>query len=332
MLHYGFVMGITESWDLAQLTDARSGRLGKRVPSGKIAIPLAVKLEGDALVHKAGWKIVQPDKDVLNEFIRLADKPPEAYLKFAKRWGVLYLDSVGRPCVVSGPLDRREPLSVWRHLAQRARAVLNIAASLKLGKSAPWSEWECLTPLAPHTGDFVTDLHRFANSPEFVRFVRRGFADPLVRQQFESERQPKTERMFLNIEVMLWMYLGRVSFTMLPDKTGEWNLETDFNRCLLSFIALQIAMTVAGAHSLFICSCCKVPYVRKTKAPRKDQANYCSECGLEEALRRADSARRERRQQARQMSAAGLSVKAISETLVATPKTVTNWLKGIKNV
>ena len=78
---------------------------------------------------------------------------------------------------------------------------------------------------------------------------------------------------------------------------------------LLPFIALQMALTVAGVNRFFSCSACGKLYVRKEqRTPNKGQANYCSaEACKKEALRRADQNRRMRVIKARELNASGVS-------------------------
>jgi len=93
-----------------------------------------------------------------------------------------------------------------------------------------------------------------------------------------------------------------------------WQLEVDYNGCLLAAVALYLALTVAGARTLFTCSGCGMAYVR-ARAAKTGQANFCPQCGHPEALRQADHRRRQKAAEARRLHAAGWNVRRIVQAL-----------------
>jgi uncharacterized Zn finger protein (UPF0148 family) len=140
------------------------------------------------------------------------------------------------------------------------------------------------------------------------------------------------QRRFVAWELMLWLDLTRPGFAV---KSAEraWHLEIDYNNCVLAAIALQLALTVAGARTLFTCSGCGQAYVRE-RAAKTGQANFCPRCGHGEALRQADGRRRRKMAEARRLHAAGRSIPQIiqelnvrSTTRSAAAQTVRRWIK-----
>src|SRR5258708_16561442 len=104
--------------DLAQLTD-RHSQLGRVVRETRITIPSSLELSSDR--SYLVWPQSPPEVKVrvlhteagakmLDDFIKLWKMKPEGTLRFARKWGVLYLDRDGRPCYPNGPFRRIESL------------------------------------------------------------------------------------------------------------------------------------------------------------------------------------------------------------------------------
>jgi hypothetical protein len=85
----------------------------------------------------------------------------------------------------------------------------------------------------------------------------------------------------------------------------------------MAAIALQLAQTIS-AGSLFFCSGCQRPYLRRThrkhkeerghkrkeefgRNPKPGEANFCLECGRKAALQNADKRRNEREREYRRL-------------------------------
>jgi transposase-like protein len=332
---YGLTMGKRE-WDQAQFTNLRA-QLGRSVPGTRVTVPAWIKLSADSrdLVWDGGppdAKIrvihTQAERQLLNDFVQLWDREPESILKFAKRWGVLWLDKFGRPCQTNGPHPRREPIETWRYWSKRAQAVLNIAANLKLGKLGELDDWRALRGLEQRTGGFLEEMDRYA---PFITTMLPRVGYPFRKDGSDKvdpryKRSVKSEIAFLAVEATLWLRLGRVGFGMGIGESG-WGLLLDYNECTLAALALQLALVLADVDSLFICTGCQKPYPRKKKAPKPGQANFCDECGRRKAVQRADERRRSRMTTARQLARAGVSVRDIATRLGAKPATIQGWVK-----
>ena len=87
----------TADWDLGGLTDI-NGNLGKPVPSGQVLVPGKIELEGDAIRWELGGpaRLQEVSRSTLNEFVKLWQSDSAAILRFAKRWGVLAIQPIGR--------------------------------------------------------------------------------------------------------------------------------------------------------------------------------------------------------------------------------------------
>lgn len=87
--------------------------------------------------------------------MKLADAPDDAILKYAARWGPLWLCDCGMPWQVNSPFYQcrvadvpgrpgwhSEWLSDWRDIARDARAVLRIAHKLRNRQLADAADWQ----------------------------------------------------------------------------------------------------------------------------------------------------------------------------------------------
>jgi hypothetical protein len=309
------------------------GRLGKLVATGTLIVPNTINLDAEkgelvSIPFDGGTEVRLPRHGpLLNEFIRLGDEPSGgAILRFARKWGMLYLDAKGTPC--SNPWDllerRREPLSAWKYFSRRARAAFTIAGNLadaghghahpdKKAKRASPDDWAALDGLGGRPGveprvgtEFFDDLNR--RYGVFSAYAALG-------HRYRADWTIEKERRALAREIRIWLDLGRPSFAVSMD---TWQLEVDYNGCLLSAIALQLALAATGMGHLFMCSGCGYPYVRlkwkkgnhdqsrKMKDPKPGEKNFCPECSKRGTpLREANKRVQERKEEVRRRHAEG---------------------------
>src|SRR5215207_8145088 len=104
-----------ERYDLAGLTDAETGNIGRPLESRPWPIPPRIELDESGrflrwyetvegvraedeirALDLMAWR--QPAGDMLRRFAALADSPPQAFCAFARRWGLLIIcDRHGLP-------------------------------------------------------------------------------------------------------------------------------------------------------------------------------------------------------------------------------------------
>jgi hypothetical protein len=319
----------------AGFTDA-NGKLGRAVPSGQIIVPGKVWREGDAIRWRMGKtaRLQEVSRSMLNQFVRLTDS--ESILRFVKNWGVLALsdDILKRP----GREHMREgtePIAAWQYYSRRARAVLHIAAALKQGKLGDLNDWTMIGILVPSSG--YAKKHEELLKSEMLR-PRFGMAFSLFLMDQSPEENVKLARQFIAGEIGHWLDCWKVEKTtgasdfalQWNDVQQRWDLQIDYHGLLFAAIALQLALVVADADSLFICSGCAVPYIRprERKRPKSGWANYCDQCSQEGvAKRRAVETYREKRAQAARLHASGVPVPEIAEQLNTEAARVSGWLK-----
>jgi ssDNA-binding Zn-finger/Zn-ribbon topoisomerase 1 len=301
---------VSVEWDLAGFTDPVIG-------AGEISIWEPVTLDegrSSIISSLASRKTIKPSPKMLNDFVLLWDEPAELVLRYASKWGLLWLSNEGRPCAKSVSAPHAEPVQTWRYFSRRAKAILDLAALLHQGKKPTAAQWEPLGELRSVIGmRAIKYLTEEAPGLSWC-IAERGFPEP-AKQTLEIQRG------LLAYEITIWLKLGRVGLV-----AGPGVLEIDLHHCMFSAIALQLALTIAGTNRLFTCSGCGYPYSRKNKAPKPHQANFCPRCGPE-ALRQADQRRRKKMADARHLKQQGLSVSKIAKQLGTEIATVKGWIK-----
>ena len=132
-----------------------------------------------------------------------------------------------------------------------------------------------------------------------------------------------------------WLRQGDAHLALQPAQNdSRWELgiqygENTFVGFLYSAIALQLALTVGGADSLYVCSSCCLPYIREVndKDPGQGRDNFCEDCRRSGApLKFADKRRRERMAAARTLADQGLEPAEIAATIGARPQSVLRWI------
>jgi hypothetical protein len=197
---------------------------------------------------------------------------------------------------------------------------------------------------------FVSDLPRRGRHAQFLRQceaagVRHAFGLPfsIFSGNGTPEQELRLARRALAAETCAWLdcwknkNAGSVSDFALCwiDDQRRWNLQIDYHGLLFPAIALQLALVLADADSLYTCSGCGIPYIRprERKRPKSGWANYCDQCVTDGvAGRRAAETYREKRAEAVRLRSGGASVHEIAKQLNAEPGRVQKWVgKGGKD-
>ena len=104
-------------------------------------------------------------------------------------------------------------------------------------------------------------------------------------------------------------------------------MQVDYHGFLFAALGLQLALSLAGAESLYTCSGCGFPYVRELKRPKPGTANYCPKCSARGvAKRRAVDTYREKMAEALRLEAAGTPVNEIAERMSTPLPRIRKWL------
>jgi len=320
-------------WDLGGLTDI-DGNLGKPVPSGQVLVPGKIELDGEAIRWELGGpaRCQEISRSTLNEFVKLWDLDSAAILRFAKKWGVLAIQTLGekeslryRPCGES-MTEGSDPIAAWKYFSRRAYAVLNIVAALRQDKLGDLADWGVIAVIDNTREAYKAALEQHKYGMGWYLFPKPTRNRSLVEQG----------RHMVAAEVGTWLTTWRegrmrgisdFSVEWNPQR-GRWQLQIDYHGFLFAALALQLALSVAGAESLYTCSGCGAPYVREIKRPKPGTANYCPKCSEEGvAQRRAVDAYREKKAEAVRLEATGLSADEIAKKLNAPLSRIRKWLK-----
>src|ERR1017187_1430291 len=253
----------TTDFQLAGFGDV-NGHLGRPVPSGQILVPGEVRRDGDTIRWRLGKtpRFQTVSASMLNQFVRLTDA--DSILRFAKSWGVLALsdDIVQRPGR-DGMREGCEPIAAWQYYCRRAQAVLQIAAALKQNKPGDLNDWSMIGILVPR-GEF-TKKHEALLSAAMLR-PHFGMSFNIFVMDKSPQRNVERARGFIADEIGRWLdcwkkerTTGVSDFALRwNDLQQRWDLQIDYHGLLFAAIALQLALVVADADSLFTCSGCAV--------------------------------------------------------------------------
>lgn len=327
-----------EKLQIAGYSDA-NGDLGRPVPSGHVMVPGQIWLEVDAIRWKlAGHaKSREPSRAMLTEFVALHQaESPEGILRFARDWGVLVLTGgkSPRPCG-EAMAEGVEPITAWKYFSRRAAAVLNIAAALKDGKLGDLADWGVIAAL--DSGNDAADTEAANVAFERHKYGMTFLAD--IPRGTQRQSAVDQGRNLLANEIGQWLRFwkaGRVrgfsdfSLQWSPD-AQKWQLRIEYDGYLFAAIALQLALVVAEADSLYTCSACGIPYIRTKKRPKAGWANYCDTC-IERGIggRRAVESYRKRKADAKRLAGEGLTPAEIASKVNSDPETVKGWLRKRK--
>jgi hypothetical protein len=333
-----------------------NGKLGRLVPTGRIVIPEEIWLKDDFVHWRMGTRprTREVSPRMLNQFIRLTDG--DSVLRFAKEWGTLALSDnlssgadpsdwfylPGRQSLKMGV----EPIFAWQYYSNRARAVLAVAAALKLGKLgdlADWSEFGFLL-LEPSQLDSLTQ-----SMEETLGHHHFGLGFTVVVGYGSNEERLENARGSIASEIGGWLDCWKKKGTKETTDAGSqisdfalrwiddekrWDFQIDYHGLLFPAIALQLALVIAGVDGLFSCSACGAPYIRprERKRPKSGWANYCDRCDKNGvARRRAVETYREKRAMAVRLHSSGTPISEIAEQLNTPVERVQTWLQTGRN-
>jgi transposase-like protein len=352
-----------ERLELAGFVDVNTGAVGKPVPSGCVTVPGRVYLTQDETAIR--WQYIdqvagsgssdekvirwvlsgggapryrEVGRAMLNEFIELWRKTPKAILRFAQRWGCLWpvqwspvpADGAGR--MAGGDWRQREEgeelIEDWRFLSARAHAVLQLAATVATtsGKRpVPEDVWKCLAVARER-------MHSEIASGAIMRLGFPCYVRPdAERAHLLGKSLRDLEKRILSDELNSWLQRSGAGLQVVP-AGGLWQIEIDYHGSLLAAVAMQLVLA-PFAGGLFVCDGCGWPYIRvkggkRVRLPNAGQKNFCENCGVATARRKADERRRERVGRAREMARRGASVTAIAAKLDTSVASVRRWIKG----
>lgn len=295
-------MRSSPTWDASGIV-TEDGALHRPFGSSEIPLPSEIRVDDGRLIWRSGpgTKWTRPREGLLERFVDLAitENPDKAVAAYAKRWGVLEICEHGLPRThkpghpqtmpsdVSGttkyeqpemgclPLrygkaarqlfpEYWEPLLAWQNVSRRARAILNIAAHLRLGKHGALADWHVIL------GGNET-LESWTTHGQFAKWDaddERGWGSRIRYERWELSRR-------LND----WLEIGDVRPEMVWEPAAGPTLRIAL-RGLFGAIAMELVKAVARTEALAICSGCGQSFIPKRK-PVEGKRRYCEECRID---------------------------------------------------
>jgi hypothetical protein len=216
----------------------------------------------DPMLGSYEYTWVPVRRGLLDQFTRLHEASDATILRFARRWGGLFICEHGLPNSHSpdsipfglhdgcsplgwGGHSWWEPIEAWKALSERAYAMLRIAIALRDKGMGPLSDWELL-----------------AKSPESRA---REVPGNIRRAWF-----------YLSLHLEQWLMIGQVG-----PKVHAWR-ESGIairlgGRHLFGAIGYLLALACSGSTGLAVCSFCKALH-RTKRRPALGRRTYCGPC------------------------------------------------------
>jgi hypothetical protein len=217
-----------------------------------------------------GGQRVQPQKGMFENFLALGEAPEHRILKYAQRWGVLLLKSHTQARTNSnasatpyssqrsGPPPESEgiePIEIWRCYSREFLALMKIANRLANGEAGRPEDWNTVYARC------------FLNAP-----ARSKRVAPFWKQTLDNER------FMIESNINAWLDLAGVKpyFDWRP---GAKRPSIRFGGTgLLGALALQLAIGVAQAKGLALCTHCASEYPPEQRRPKQGQRHFCPDC------------------------------------------------------
>lgn len=270
------------TWATSEVTTAE-GVLSRPLLASEYRIPVDVELSRDQerlIWSTAGtWRDVNVQREsgkLLDGFVALAAAGTSALSirDFARRWGGLGICPHGQPATHAphaledrpcepvgkrrkdGNYEVHEPLSAWRSLARRTKAVIEIAASLRNERPAPREEWRQLI------GPKEVDAGTFA----------------LPRPGLDAQRRT------LAAHVSNWLGDAGIRQRLVWHKPGGFWLRPEIDT-FFAALSLSVALAVSAADALYRCDYCGSAFIptpttpgAAVRRPRRDRRISCTPC------------------------------------------------------
>jgi DNA-directed RNA polymerase subunit RPC12/RpoP len=222
-----------------------------------------------------GWTYKDDTDNLLDEFVNLESAAPKKVLRFAQKWGPLWVctshSKRGEVEAVSfihplgplhGSLDHglawcswtpAEAVSAFVREAKRVVAALRIFVSLMLGMKEEEEE-KCWAELG-FSGRLVFSEGTTADDKAFIK--------KLLLSKFVESR------------------LTEVGFTIGPSLNAKSLLKIRLVSDLgfIRAVWLQVAQAMTGMRGIYTCDNCGKLYVREGRKPPKGRLNFCPDCG-----------------------------------------------------
>lgn len=292
-------------------------------------LPRELWLDGTSLRFDARpqpGKLVRPGPGMLEEFVKLVDARDQAILKYARKWGPLWLCSHRRywqhdplACRPVASSDERyytrwEPLEYWRDFAKEARATLRIARKLNTGEAADPEDWQAIPAryermdamfirwdelqwVQPederiHEAYLLDDdfeqLERTMIELKEEQRARPEYASPDDAWQWETVADGATPDIHERLlSMVLDRWVERGGVKLSVFRQNDRRAIRLAGGGLIGALAVQLVFDVCRTDGLAVCTSCGTPYLPPKRRPRRDQNPYCSDCGLKAAMRDA---------------------------------------------
>jgi hypothetical protein len=243
-------------------------------PLGWLQPPVSVSVNGKYLrwtERHAPHRLLRPGRAVLGGFLKLTKASDEGIARYAGRWGMLQLcashgeyfghKSGCRPKYLDwNRRTAREPIEAWRRHVRLARAIVNVATSLRNDRPVEFSDWSIMI----------------------------GWGNPTTNPKEEKSFplwDKVTHTRTLVIQVNRWIQFSRVQPQLVWEPYGEPHI--DFAEepivnaiSLFGVLGLQLLHAVTASFGFAFCARCDQIYFPEKRRPARGNRNhFCKKCG-----------------------------------------------------
>lgn len=246
----------------------------RKLAVGEYLAPAEIRLKDGRLFWQPvdRWRKVKPTKEILTQFVNLANGSDGDVLMYAKRWGPLGLCEHYLPVshsVSCVRLERRrhpegEPVLEWKRLARNAGAILRISAQLRSGRDnlGKAEDWEILR----------------AGPKEFRLHVLNLEAEEYIRPKKRVVEEKTVIAEIVNICLDIGNVRPKLTWSS-PDPAV--NLDGGPGGRLFGALAIQL-LERAGGYEIAACTGCRnffdVSAENRERRPKSGQGRYCPDC------------------------------------------------------
>ncbi|HXG66630.1 MAG TPA: hypothetical protein VNO70_16135 [Blastocatellia bacterium] len=311
------------------LNDA-DGELGRYLEAPPLIVPARVELDGARLAWRLRdgeqeWRRVHPGKNLLVDFVNLADGPDETIEWYASRWGVLGICEHGLPASHNPP-----PFPVPREKQKIAAKLYHAGIAprrlpLPASWEVPWcyprgwpydcreslDVWRRLSRQARAILKVADALHAgwAGELADWKAALRAKARDPWwkVFRELKPREQIEAGWQVLEKEVNAWLVTGNVRPQLYLVKGvpslklisgGDPAIQVIYGG-LFSALSAQLLFAVSGTQGFAFCSGCGDLYHYEKRRPKSGQHHFCPDCreGNRGSMRLASARYRERKRQ-----------------------------------
>lgn len=290
-----FPSSLDEDLQIAQVQELNGVLYSPPLDRSAVAI---AKIEGqfgnqlqilDPCLEIQSGKKVKPPRDLLQKFLDLTEAPDERIQRFVVRYGGLGIYR-SPDTEENAPRTREannetqiEYCEVWRYFGRTLYALTRIGDAIYKGKTTSGDDWAIVYKIPAIMRRRLLRLchdHRRSIS-EIANRAQDWWCLLTMLSQEQDLTRDRKRTSFVNF-LNTFLRLGSVETTVQWPRgvPGSRPQIAHSQASLLSCIALQFSLRVAGQKAFILCCHCHKQYLPpdRGRLPKEGYRNFCPEC------------------------------------------------------